>query len=263
MLKTIYKIKKMDCPSEQSIIELELSEVKDIKLEFDLENRILVVYHKKKDKKLIKNKISKLNFWEKILKQENVDFNLDDDNKKQKEVLVIVFLINFILFIVEVIFGIISNSMWLLADSLDMLSDASVYFISLLAVWTSLLTKKKIAKFAWYLQFLLAIIWLIEVIRRFTNLDYEILSTYVLVIASLSLIGNSIALYIFNKYQSNEPHIKASQICTSNDVIVNFWIILSAILVWYFKSPIPDLIIWTIVFALVINWAIKMIKLGK
>ena len=57
--------------------------------------------------------------------------------------------------------------------------------------------------------------------------------------------------------------MQASQIFTSNDLIVNTWVIISWILVYLLGSNIPDLIIGVVVFLVVINGAFKILKLSK
>ena len=52
-------------------------------------------------------------------------------------------------------------------------------------------------------------------------------------------------------------------IFTSNDVIINSGVILAGILVNVLRSNKPDLIIGTIVFILVIQGAIRILKLGR
>lgn len=57
--------------------------------------------------------------------------------------------------------------------------------------------------------------------------------------------------------------MKASMIFTSNDVIINLGVISAGVLVNVFDSGKPDLIIGAIVFALVIQGAIRILKLSK
>lgn len=57
--------------------------------------------------------------------------------------------------------------------------------------------------------------------------------------------------------------MKASMIFTSNDVIINLGIITAGILVHWLNSNKPDLIIGTIVFILVIQGAIRILKVGR
>jgi Co/Zn/Cd efflux system component len=57
--------------------------------------------------------------------------------------------------------------------------------------------------------------------------------------------------------------MQASMIFTSNDVIINLGVITAGLLVNWLNSNKPDLIIGTIVFVLVIQGAIRILKLGK
>jgi Co/Zn/Cd efflux system component len=52
-------------------------------------------------------------------------------------------------------------------------------------------------------------------------------------------------------------------IFTSNDVIINFGVIIAGILVHWLSSNKPDLIIGIIVFILVIQGAFRILKLSK
>jgi Co/Zn/Cd efflux system component len=64
---------------------------------------------------------------------DEVEFDVNND-QYQKNLLIKVFIINLLFFIIEIIAAYIANSMGLLADSLDMLSDAFVYSLALLAI---------------------------------------------------------------------------------------------------------------------------------
>ena len=65
------------------------------------------------------------------------------------------------------------------------------------------------------------------------------------------------------KIKSEEAHIKASMIFTSNDVIVNLSVIVAGVLVYFTNSKYPDLVIGTIVFLLVAKGALRILKLAK
>jgi Co/Zn/Cd efflux system component len=160
--------------------------------------------------------------------------------------------------------GLFSKSMGLVADSLDMLADSFVYGISLFAVGGTLIKKKRIAKLAGYFQITLAIIGFIEVLRRFIG-DEKLPDFSTMIIVSIfALIANGICLYILQKSKSKEEaHMKASMIFTSNDVIINLGVIIAGIMVNWLSSNKPDLIIGTIVFALVIQGAFRILKLSK
>jgi Co/Zn/Cd efflux system component len=84
-----------------------------------------------------------------------------------------------------------------------------------------------------------------------------------IVVSILALIANSVCLYLLQRSKSEEAHMKASMIFTSNDVIINSGVILAGILVLVTKSKYPDLVIGGIVFLIVVRGAIRMLKLGK
>jgi Co/Zn/Cd efflux system component len=154
--------------------------------------------------------------------------------------------------------------MGLVADSLDMLADSFVYGISLFAVGGTVIKKKRIAKTAGYFQIALAVIGFIEVLRRFFGEEKLPNFSTMIIVSIFALIANGICLYILQKSKSKEEaHMKASMIFTSNDVIINLGVISAGLLVNWLDSSKPDLIIGTIVFVLVIQGAIRILKLGK
>ena len=55
-------------------------------------------------------------------------------NQSERKTLIAVLLINFVMFLVEAVAGFLAESTGLTADSLDMLADAGVYAIGLIAV---------------------------------------------------------------------------------------------------------------------------------
>jgi Co/Zn/Cd efflux system component len=57
--------------------------------------------------------------------------------------------------------------------------------------------------------------------------------------------------------------MRASMIFTSNDVIINLGVIFAGVLVLLLNSGIPDLVIGSIVFVLVVIGAIRILKLSK
>lgn len=85
-----------------------------------------------------------------------------------------------------------------------------------------------------------------------------------IIVSLLALIANSLCLYILQKSKSKqEAHIKASLIFTSNDIIINIGVIIAALCVMWLNSMIPDLVVGAIVFLLVIQGAIRILKLAK
>ncbi len=263
MDKTTFEISKMDCPSEENLIRMKLDEFSFIRnLEFDISNRKLTVFHEK-NTDTIENSLTELNLGSKKLITEQVEQVQFKESSNQSKLLWSVLLINFVFFIIEISTGLISKSMGLVADSLDMLADSFVYGISLFAVGGSVIRKKRIAKLAGYFQITLAVIGFIEVIRRFIGVEKMPDFSIMIVVSIFALIANGICLYLLQKSKSKEAHMQASMIFTSNDVIINLGVIIAGSLVYWLNSNYPDLIIGAVVFVLVIQGAIRILKLSK
>ena len=253
----------MDCPSEENIIRMKLDGEQFVKLDFDISNRNLYVYHEG-DITSIFNAVNDLKLGASLIGSEESNYtHVSEDHSKEKKLLWTVLLINLSLFILEIIAGFISESMGLVADSLDMLADAMVYGLSLYAVGHLASKKKQIAKMSGYFQMALALFGIIEVIRRFFGIE-EVPEFQLMIIISLfALVGNAVSLYLLQKSKSNEVHMQASVIFTSNDVIVNIGVILAGAIVYFTNSKYPDLIVGSIVFVLVAKGAIRILKLSK
>lgn len=264
MHKTTFKVNKMDCPSEEQMIRMKLDDVPGVnQLQFDIPRRTLIVYHDNFGSE-IEQSISELNLDSSIIESvSEVKLSSIQKDRSEKSILIAVLLINFVLFLVELITGFISYSMGLVADSLDMFADSIVYGLSLYAIGHSVARKKKIAKIAGIFQFVLAIIGFSEVIRRFLGFEAIPIFETMIVISLLALAGNIASLLILHKAKDSGAHMKASWIFTSNDIIANLGVILAGVLVFITSSSIPDLLVGTVVFGLVARGAIRIYKLSK
>ncbi|MBU1369431.1 MAG: cation transporter [Bacteroidetes bacterium] len=264
MKKSTFYISKMDCPSEESLIRMKLEGLSTIKsLVFDIENRKLTVFHSEENEEIEKY-LKELNLGtehkETIIVQQD---EFKDDLSVQSKLLWTVLIINFAFFIIEISTGFISKSMGLVADSLDMLADALVYGLSLWAVGSTVIRKKKVARLSGYFQLALALLGLSEVIRRFISFEEVPDFQTMIIVSILALVANSVCLYLLQKSKSKEAHMKASMIFTSNDVIINSGVILAGVLVLLTQSKYPDLIVGSIVFLIVSQGAFRILKLGK
>lgn len=255
----------MDCPSEEHMIRMKLGDMESIiSLDFDIPNRTLTVLHSGNHQRIFE-RLDLLNFETSLVNSVSDESNetIPDNAGRERRLLWQVLFINFFFFILEITTGFISNSMGLVADSLDMLADSIVYGLALFAVGGTLLIKKNIAKAAGYFQLALAIMGFAEVIRRFIGISDIPAYQTMIIVSVLALIGNSLSLYLLQKSKSKEAHMQASMIFTSNDVIVNIGVIIAGGLVFLTQSQYPDLIVGTIVFIIVARGAFKILALGR
>ena len=174
-----------------------------------------------------------------------------------------VLLINFAFFVIEMLFGALSGSMGLVADSLDMLADATVYGLSLFAVGAAAARKKSVARISGYFQLSLAAIGFVEVVRRFVGLEAVPDYRTMIVVSLLALAANAVCLVLLQRSKSREVHMQASMIFTSNDVVINLGVVAAGLLVLWLGSPIPDLVIGALVFVIVMRGALRILKLAR
>jgi Co/Zn/Cd efflux system component len=264
MEKSTFIISKMDCPSEERLVRMKLDNFSNIRdLHFDLEKRTLIIFHDGQTNEIEKS-IAELKLNSKKISTEKITIEINvERNRGEKRLLWTVLLINFGFFAIESITGLISKSMGLVADSLDMLADAFVYGMSLYAVGRATQSKKNVARVSGYFQITLAVTGFLEVIRRFVSVDEPPDYKTMIIVSIFALIANAICLYLLQRTKSKEAHIKASMIFTSNDVIINIGVILAGALVYILNSNKPDLIIGTIVFVIVTRGALRILNIAR
>ncbi len=264
MKKTKVHVKKMDCPSEIKLIEGMIEKVdQSIKIEFDLVDRTVSFYHNNDASSILKglDDISLSGTFissEDILESEIPDITPSVEAKTLRYLLAI----NLTMFLVEIFVGFYAESTGLIADGLDMLADSFVYGISLYAVGKSIAVKNRTAFLSGIMQITLGVLCLVEVGRKF-YLGSEPLSNYMIGISIIALIANVWCLALIHRHKDGEVHMKASWIFSANDVIVNTGVIISGVLVYFFKTNIPDLIIGAFVALIVIKGGITIIKLSR
>lgn len=263
MQKSEFEIVKMDCPSEENLIRMKLQNLDVIvALHFNIPKRRLDVIHDGKIAQIV-SAIDELRLGSKLISsKEVVDYAKENESSQRKSLWIVLF-INFLFFIIEMSTGIISKSMGLVADSLDMLADSIVYGLSLIAVGGTIALKSRIATVAGYFQMSLAVLGFAEVVRRFVGVEQMPDFKIMIFVSLFALLANIICLVILQRSKSNEAHMRASMIFTSNDIIINLGVILAGLLVLRLDSSMPDLIIGAIVFVLVVQGAFRILKLGK
>ena len=170
--------------------------------------------------------------------------------------------INAVMFIAEVVAGWWGESTGLLADSLDMLADASVYGIALYAVGRSHRLQANSATASGALQIALGLGVLVEVVRRFLY-GSDPVSMLMMAVGAIALVANVSCLILIAKHREGGVHMRASWIFSTNDVIANLGVIISGGLVLYLGSRLPDLIIGALISAVVLRGGVQILCEAK
>lgn len=180
-------------------------------------------------------------------------------NAQERQTLRILLAINALMFVAELSLGIIAQSTALIADSLDMFADAMVYALSLYAVGKGVALQVRSARLSGVLQILLALLVLVEVLRRFIY-GSEPLSSLMMAVGLVALVANLFCLWLIAKHRDGGVHMRASLIFSANDVIANLGVIIAGALVWWLGSPYPDLIIGFIISMVVLRGGVIILR---
>jgi len=179
--------------------------------------------------------------------------------KKLKPVLYAVFFINAGMFVVELTSGLIANSSSLIADSFDMFGDAFVYGLSLFVLTKNhkIQAKASVIKGIIMLLFGAYVFW--EVLHKITS---PIVPTAEIIsfIGVLALIANIICFVLLTRHKGENINLKSAWMCSRNDLFGNMGVIGAGILVGYFSSMWPDIIIGLGIATLVIYFSISVIR---
>lgn len=178
---------------------------------------------------------------------------------RQSATLKVVLGINAVMFVVELVAGIMSGSTALLSDSLDNLGDAMTYGISLYAIAGSSRAKAKIALFKGILILIAAIFVFSQVVYRACNPiipSYETMG----LISLLALLANGTCLALLWKHREEDINMSSVWECSRNDVASNISVFVAAGGVWLTHSGWPDILIGLVLALLFLKSSVKVIK---
>jgi Co/Zn/Cd efflux system component len=68
-------------------------------------------------------------------------------------------------------------------------------------------------------------------------------------------------MWLLSRHREGGAHMKASWIFTTNDVIANIGVIVAASLVRFTGSNVPDLVVATGIALIVLNGAVRILRL--
>ena len=167
-------------------------------------------------------------------------------NAQERKILTIALALNATMAVVGGIAGWIGQSTGLLADALDMLSDATAYAIGLVAIGRTASFKANAATLSGIALLLLGLGVLFEVGRRVVY-GAEPASGWMIGTAIVSFIVNMSVLRVLAPLKSGEVHLRATWIFTRADIVANVGVIVAGMLVFWLRSPIPDYVIGTLI----------------
>ena len=141
-----------------------------------------------------------------------------------------------------------------------MFADAAVYGVAFYPVGHSIKMKVRAAHLSGWLQVILALGALSEVLRRFI-FGSDPVSSLMMGFGLIALVANVTCLLLISKNRDGGAHMKASWIFSANDVIANLGVIIAGGLVAWTGSRYPDLVIGLIIGMIVLNGARRILKI--
>lgn len=230
-------------------------------LRFDLQQRTLSVTHRGEPEAILA-KLGPLGLGARLVESREADSAEAGvpDQRDEAGTLRLLLAINAVLFLVEIVAGWLAQSTGLIADSLDMLADAFVYGLALWAVGRASAAKLRAARASGVLQALLAAGVFADIARRWVGGSAPE-PPAMIGISALALAGNVSCLLLLARHRHGGAHMKASWIFSTNDVLANLGVIAAGVLVAATGSWVPDLVVGTLVAALVLLGAVRILRL--
>ena len=173
---------------------------------------------------------------------------------RQASTLRLVLVVNAVMFVVELVFGLLAGSLALLADSLDMLGDVLVYGFSLYVVargpvWKARGAVAKAAVMGLFGAFVLG-----QLAYKVAHLQPPTFGTMG-AIGTLALAANGFCFAVLRRHRAEDINMRSVWLCSRNDLVANVSVLFAAWAVWMTLSPWPDIAVGALICALFLRSA--------
>lgn len=178
---------------------------------------------------------------------------------RQSSMLKIVLGINAVMFVIELTTGLLASSVSLIADSLDMLSDALVYGFSIYVVARGSRMKAKAALLKGGIMAAFGLFVFAQAIYKIIVPHLPVFET-IGVIGLLALAANSLCLLLLWRHRTDDINMSSVWLCSRNDIIANVSVLCAAAGVWLTSSGWPDIFVGLALAALFLRSAIFVLR---
>jgi cation diffusion facilitator family transporter len=178
---------------------------------------------------------------------------------RYRKILWIALIINFAMFVIEIVSGLNANSVSLLADAIDFFGDAMNYGISLTVLSMSLMWRARAALFKGFTMGAFGLFVLASAVWSY--MQGQVPEPYTMGVIGLSaLIANvSVAIMLY-AYREGDANMQSVWLCSRNDAIGNIAVMIAALGVFGSGSAWPDLLVAFIMACLGISAAVQVVK---
>ena len=165
--------------------------------------------------------------------------------------------INATMFVVEMAAGTLAGSQALKADALDFLGDTTTYTITLIVIGMPLVWRARAALFKGLSLGAMGL-WVLG------STAYQVLAIGVPLaevmgaVGILALVANLASVFLLLKYRDGDANVRSVWLCSRNEAIGNFAVVLAASGVWATETAWPDLIVASVMVGLFL-WSSALI----
>ena len=174
-------------------------------------------------------------------------------------VLWVVLAINTAMFVAEFGAGLMARSTALMADSLDMFGDASIYALSLFALRRSARWRAGAALLKSLLMAGFALVVIGDVLLKILAVAVPAASMMG-VFGALALAANLTCALLLLRFRSGEINMRSTWLCSRNDVLANMGVLVAAGLVAYTGNLWPDVAIGLLIGALFLQSSLGVFR---
>ncbi len=175
-----------------------------------------------------------------------------------RRILWIALAINAVMFVVEIIAGLLANSLSLQADALDFLADAANYGISLMVLGLGVRWRagtamaKGVAMGAFGIGVLALALY-----RAFFEQMPD--ATVMGAVGFMALLANGMVAWMLFHYREGDSNMRSVWLCSRNDAIANIAVLIAASGVWATGTPWPDLAVGVLIAGLALSSGVQVI----
>ena len=181
---------------------------------------------------------------------------------RYRKILWIALAINLAMFFVEVLGGLRSGSVSLMADAIDFFGDAANYGISLTVLSMSLMWRARAALLKGLTMGIFGLFVLGKAVWAFKS--GVIPEPYTMgVIGFVALIAKASVAFMLYAYREGDANMRSVWLCSRNDAIGNVAVMLAALGVFGSGSGWPDLLVATIMAGLGLSAAVQVFKSAR
>ena len=190
---------------------------------------------------------------------------------QHRRALITTFALTFTYFIVEVVGGLLTNSLALLADAAHMLTDVFGLGLALFAIWITQRPASPAKTYGYYRVEILAalanaliLFWvsfyiLFEAYRRFQE-PPEVSSLPMMIVAAVGLAVNLVGIYNLRRGSKESLNVQGAFLEVVSDMLGSIGVIVAGLIMyftgWYYADPIFSMLIG--LFILPRTWGLMM-----